>query len=92
MKELGTGDAGHQDASHRDRFDQGPVEMIEALSKRPMDRRSIGENGIAGLLADHVDRGDDEETGDAGKHGGVDDTEVLSPIDAEVTIHDGHRV
>jgi hypothetical protein len=64
-----------------------------ALSKRPMRHRcSIGENGIAGLLADHVNRGDDEETGDAGENGCVDDTKVLGAIDAEVTIHDGHRV
>jgi hypothetical protein len=75
-------------------IDSGKSLTGKSGSKTKLDGsgQGIGKNDIAGLLPDHVDRGDDEETGDAGEQGGIDDTEILGAIDAEVAIHDGHRI
>src|SRR3954470_2145192 len=47
---------------------------------------------FARLLADHVDRGDDEETGDFRKDRRVDDPQSLRPNDAEAAVDHGHRI
>jgi hypothetical protein len=49
-------------------IDSGKSLTGKSGSKTKLDgSHGIGENSIASLLADHVDRGDDEETG--GKKG-----------------------
>src|SRR5215213_11053144 len=59
---------------------------------KPHPRRYVGEDGIARLLADHVDRRDYKETGNTGKDRGVNNPEVSDPMHAEIPVYYGRLV
>src|SRR5215470_11976227 len=62
---------------------------------QPVGRRrvrlptGVAEDGLAGLLRDHVDRRHDEETRDLGEYRRVDHPQPLDSLDPEVGVQDG---
>jgi hypothetical protein len=59
---------------------------------RLTSRASVLGDHVRRLLADHVDRRDDEEARDAGEDRGIDDPQALRADDAEAAVDDRRRV
>src|SRR5262245_4094406 len=70
-------------------FDRPPPTLPAAL-RRPITR--IGENHVGGLLADHVNRSNDEKPRNPREYGGIDNAQILGSVNPEITIEHRHRI